>query len=230
MSCNLSAVSEYCIGRDMRFKEWFVQQQALVPGREKKSFPGLMNWWLKEGQVSDKDWFVEKSEKGFTLYHLTGPTAVVQEAAARAESARAAAEADAEEGKKKKTVDDDFEDEDLEYPQDIESGDFVGLGFDDKFKAERTAILSGSGTVSSIAGRSEFGVGVGLGKGGDVGHVIQKGIHHIKDDMKRWKPCESPGKICIAMAGDHGPVYYVMLVWRSLRRCACRHVGGPDGV
>ncbi|KAJ3166221.1 hypothetical protein HDU88_003444 [Geranomyces variabilis] len=94
-SCNLSAVSEYCIGRDMRFNEWFVQQQTLVPGREKKSFAGLMNWWLKEGHVSDKDRFLEKSEKGFTLYHLTGPTAVVQEAAARAESARAAAEADA---------------------------------------------------------------------------------------------------------------------------------------
>ncbi|KAJ3147746.1 hypothetical protein HDU89_005105 [Geranomyces variabilis] len=154
MSCNLSAVSEYCIGRDMRFKEWFVQQQALVPGREKKSFAGLMNWWLKEGHVSDKDWFLEKSEKGFTLYRLTGPTAVVQEAAARAESARAAAEADAarreEEGKKKEAVDDDSEDEDLEYPQDIESGDPFGLGFDVKFKAERKAILCGSGTTEAL--------------------------------------------------------------------------------
>ncbi|KAJ3141664.1 hypothetical protein HDU90_006007 [Geranomyces variabilis] len=117
MSCNLSAVSEYCIGRDMRVKEWFVQQQApLVPGREKKSFAGLMNWWLKEGHVSDKDWKPQLVPRVPALPLKL--TQLVRE----------------EEGKKKEVVDDDFEDGDLEYPQDIESGDPVGLGFDDKFK------------------------------------------------------------------------------------------------
>ncbi|KAJ3165066.1 hypothetical protein HDU88_004785 [Geranomyces variabilis] len=41
--------------------------------------------------------------------------------------------------------------------------------------------------------------------------VVEKGIDQIKTDMKRWKPHDSPAKICIAIAEDRGPVYYVML-------------------
>ncbi|KAJ3185083.1 Uncharacterized protein HDU87_002649 [Geranomyces variabilis] len=147
-ACNLSAASEFCIDRDQRFKAWFVQQSALVPGREKKAFATLLNWWMQTEVLSKEDWYVEKSASGYTLHRLTGPAAVATpDAAALAASIRKAADAarrEEEEKEEKEADDEDDSSDGEEFPQDIERGDPLGLGFDEKWKAERKEVPAGS--------------------------------------------------------------------------------------